>query len=33
MDPQAVLQLVERPEIAEIATEVRKRLERVIASL
>ena len=33
MDPQAVLRLVERPEIAEIATEVRKRLERVIASL
>jgi len=33
MDPQAVLQLVERPEIAGIASEVRKRLERVIASL
>ena len=33
MDPQAVLQLVERPEIEGIATEVRKRLERVIASL
>ena len=33
MDPRAVLQLVERPEIEAIATEVRKRLERVIASL
>ena len=33
MDPRAVLQLVERPEIEGIATEVRKRLERVIASL
>jgi uncharacterized protein (DUF302 family) len=33
MDPQAVLQLVERPEIEGIAAEVRKRLERVIASL
>jgi uncharacterized protein (DUF302 family) len=33
MDPQAVLQLVERPEIEGIATQVRKRLERVIASL
>jgi uncharacterized protein (DUF302 family) len=32
MDPQAVLQLVERPEIEEIAMEVRKRLERVIAA-
>jgi uncharacterized protein (DUF302 family) len=31
MDPQAVLQLVDRPEIAEIAGEVRKRLERVVA--
>ncbi len=30
MDPQAVLQLVDRPEIAEIAGEVRKRLERVL---
>ncbi len=30
MDPQAVLQLVERPEIEGIATEVRKRLERVL---
>ncbi|HSG74718.1 MAG TPA: DUF302 domain-containing protein [Burkholderiales bacterium] len=33
MDPQAVLQLVERPEIEGIATEVRQRLERVLASL
>ena len=33
MDPRAVLQLVERPEIEAIATEVRKRLERVLASL
>lgn len=33
MDPKAVLKLVERPEIAGIATEVRTRLERVLASL
>jgi len=33
MDPRAVLQLVGRPEIAEIAGEVRTRLERVLASL
>jgi uncharacterized protein (DUF302 family) len=33
MDPQAVLQLVERPEIEGIAVEVRRRLERVVASL
>jgi uncharacterized protein (DUF302 family) len=33
MDPQAVLKLVERPEIEGIATEVRTRLERVLASL
>lgn len=33
MDPRAVLQLVGRPEIAEIAGEVRARLERVLASL
>jgi uncharacterized protein (DUF302 family) len=33
MDPRAVLQLVERPEIEGIATEVRNRLERVLASL
>ncbi len=29
MDPQAVLQLVDNPEVAEIASEVRGRLERV----
>ena len=33
MDPQAVLQLVARPEIEEIAREVRKRLERVLAAV
>jgi len=33
MDPQAVMELVVRPEIAEIAAEVRKRLERVVAAL
>lgn len=33
MDPQAVLQLVERPEIEGIAAEVRARLERAIAAL
>lgn len=33
MDPRAVLQLVGRPEIAQIAGQVRERLERVIASL
>lgn len=33
MDPQAVMQLVGRPDIAEIAAEVRKRLERVVAGL
>jgi uncharacterized protein (DUF302 family) len=33
MDPQAVLQLVDRPEVARIAGEVRKRLERVLAAL
>jgi uncharacterized protein (DUF302 family) len=29
MDPQAVLQLVDKPEIAELASEVRGQLERV----
>jgi hypothetical protein len=29
MDPQAVLQLVENPQIPEIAREVRERLSRV----
>jgi len=33
MDPQAVLRLVDRPEIAAIAGEVRSRLERVLGSL
>lgn len=33
MDPRAVLQLVERPEIAAIAGEVRGRLERVLAAV
>ncbi len=33
MDPQAVLALVDRPEIAPIAAEVRQRLERVLASI
>ncbi|MCC6195624.1 MAG: DUF302 domain-containing protein [Burkholderiales bacterium] len=33
MDPRAVLQLVDRAEIAAIATEVRNRLERVLAAL
>ena len=33
MDPRAVLQLVGRPEIAEIAGEVRNRLESVLAAL
>ena len=33
MDPQAVLQLVDRPEIAAIAVQVRERLMRVLAAL
>ena len=33
MDPDAVLKLVNRPEIAAIAAEVRARLQRVLASL
>ena len=33
MDPNAVLQLVGRPEIGSIAAEVRSRLERVMAAL
>src|SRR3970282_1214292 len=33
MDPGAVLQLVDRPEIAEIAAEVRTRLERVLGAI
>ena len=33
MDPNAVLKLVERPEIGAIAAEVRARLERVLAAV
>lgn len=33
MDPHAVLQLVERPEVTKIAGEVRGRLERVLAAM
>ena len=33
MDPRAVLQLVERPEVEKIAGEVRGRLERVLAAM
>ena len=33
MDPNAVLELVGRPEIGRIAAEVRARLERVMAAL
>jgi uncharacterized protein (DUF302 family) len=33
MDPEAVLKLVDRPEIAELAHEVRSRLERVKEAL
>jgi len=33
MDPEAVLQLVGRPEIAELAAEVRGRLERVAEAI
>ena len=33
MDPNAVLELVNRPEITQVAGEVRQRLERVMAAL
>ncbi|HWA39333.1 MAG TPA: DUF302 domain-containing protein [Burkholderiales bacterium] len=33
MDPRAVLQLTDRPEVASIAGEVRSRLERVMNAL
>jgi uncharacterized protein (DUF302 family) len=33
MDPDAVLQLVQRPEVGKIAAEVRSRLQRVMAAL
>lgn len=33
MDPNAVLELVDKPEINRVASEVRQRLERVMASV
>ena len=33
MDPIAIMQLVERPEVEELAGEVRGRLDRVLAAL
>jgi len=33
MDPLAVMRLVDKPEVAKIASEVRSRLERVLAAL
>ncbi len=33
MDPNAVLDLVQKPEISELAAEVRQRLERVMRAL
>ena len=33
MDPQAVMQLVNRPEVEAIAKQVRERLERALAAL
>lgn len=33
MDPRAVMQLVDRPEIEDIAKQVRERLERALAAL
>jgi uncharacterized protein (DUF302 family) len=33
MDPNAVLELVDKPEISRVASEVRQRLERVMASV
>ena len=33
MDPRAVLELVERPEVSKIAAEVRDRLQRVLAAV
>jgi len=33
MDPSAVLQLVDRAEVAQLAIEVKQRLERVMAAL
>lgn len=33
MDPIAILQMVDKPEVAELAREVRGRLDRVLAAL
>lgn len=33
MDPDAVLQLVENPQVAQVAAEVRQRLDRVMRTL
>ncbi|NMM38929.1 MAG: DUF302 domain-containing protein [Glaciimonas sp.] len=33
MDPQAVLELVDKPAITQVAEEVRQRLERVMAAI
>ncbi|MDP3843728.1 MAG: DUF302 domain-containing protein [Oxalobacteraceae bacterium] len=33
MDPQAVLELVDKPAITQVAQEVRERLQRVLAAL
>ena len=33
MDPLAVMQLVDKPEVTKIATEVRAKLERVLAAV
>lgn len=33
MDPDAVLQLVENPQVAQVAVEVRQRLDRVMRTL
>lgn len=33
MDPNAVLQLVDKPEVAALATEVRQRLEQALAAV
>ena len=33
MDPNAVLELVDKPEISRLASEVRQRLERVMAAV
>lgn len=33
MDPDAVMQLVDKPAVAEVAREVRERLQRVLAAL